>query len=431
MKTKNKNKYVLLKGLKLIINLNYELFIAKRIIAGKEYKNSISSPIIKIAITAIALGVIIMLVAIATANGLQLKIREKIAGFNGHVQIVNYDNNNSEVSVVSIDKNQDFYPKFEGISGIKNIQIFASKAGILRTKNDFEGIVFKGVSTDYDWSFFDEYLLAGRVPNLNLSRTKEVLLSKTIVDRLQLKLNDTILSTYIKNTANTLPANRKYTLVGIYNTGFAQFDKSIMIGDIREVQRLNKWNKNQIGGFEVLLDNFDELDQKGDQIYRQIGAKLNSKTIVESYPTVFEWIKLFDNNVWFIIAIMILVASINMITALLVLILERVQMIGILKALGSNNWAIRKVFLYNASYLVLKGLLWGNSIGLALLMFQKYSGIISLNPETYYVSEVPIHISISTILLLNIGTLVMCFLMLIIPSFIITKINPAKSIKFA
>ena len=204
-----------------------------------------------------------------------------------------------------------------------------------------------------------------------------------------------------------------------------------MIGDIREVQRLNKWNKNQIGGFEVLLDNFDELDQKGDQIYRQIGAKLNSKTIVESYPTVFEWIKLFDNNVWFIIAIMILVASINMITALLVLILERVQMIGILKALGSNNWAIRKVFLYNASYLVLKGLLWGNSIGLALLMFQKYSGIISLNPETYYVSEVPIHISISTILLLNIGTLVMCFLMLIIPSFIITKINPAKSIKFA
>jgi lipoprotein-releasing system permease protein len=411
--------------------LNYELFIAKRIIAGKEYKNSISSPIIKIAITAIALGVIIMLVAIATANGLQLKIREKIAGFNGHVQIVNYDNNNSEVSVVSIDKNQDFYPKFEGISGIKNIQIFASKAGILRTKNDFEGIVFKGVSTDYDWSFFDEYLLAGRVPNLNLSRTKEVLLSKTIVDRLQLKLNDTILSTYIKNTANTLPANRKYTLVGIYNTGFAQFDKSIMIGDIREVQRLNKWNKNQIGGFEVLLDNFDELDQKGDQIYRQIGAKLNSKTIVESYPTVFEWIKLFDNNVWFIIAIMILVASINMITALLVLILERVQMIGILKALGSNNWAIRKVFLYNASYLVLKGLLWGNSIGLALLMFQKYSGIISLNPETYYVSEVPIHISISTILLLNIGTLVMCFLMLIIPSFIITKINPAKSIKFA
>ena len=411
--------------------MNYELFIAKRIIAGKEYKNSISSPIIKIAITAIALGVIIMLVAIATANGLQLKIREKIAGFNGHVQIVNYDNNNSEVSVVSIDKNQDFYPKFEGISGIKNIQIFASKAGILRTKNDFEGIVFKGVSTDYDWSFFDEYLLAGRVPNLNLSRTKEVLLSKTIVDRLQLKLNDTILSTYIKNTANTLPANRKYTLVGIYNTGFAQFDKSIMIGDIREVQRLNKWNKNQIGGFEVLLDNFDELDQKGDQIYRQIGAKLNSKTIVESYPTVFEWIKLFDNNVWFIIAIMILVASINMITALLVLILERVQMIGILKALGSNNWAIRKVFLYNASYLVLKGLLWGNSIGLALLMFQKYSGIISLNPETYYVSEVPIHISISTILLLNIGTLVMCFLMLIIPSFIITKINPAKSIKFA
>ena len=411
--------------------MNYELFIAKRIIAGKEYKNSISSPIIKIAITAIALGIVIMLIAVTTSAGLQTKIRDKMAGFKGHVQIVNYDNNNSEVSVVPIDKNQDFYPKFKTISGIKNIQVFASKGGILRTEKDFEGIVFKGVSTDYNWSFFKEYLVEGRIPDLTLPRTKEILLSKTVMSRLQLQLNDTILSTFPKNNINKIPSNRKYIIVGIYNTGFAQFDKSVMIGDLREVQRLNKWTNNQVGGFEVILDSFDNIQVKGNEIYNQIGAELNSKTIVESYPNIFDWIQLFDNNVSFIIVIMILIASINMITALLVLILERVQMIGILKALGSNNWAIRKVFLYNASYLVLKGLFWGNLIGLTLLMFQKYTGIISLNPATYYVSEVPVHINLLTIVFLNIGTLVLCFIMLLIPSYIITKINPAKSIKYS
>ena len=419
-----------MKGLKRSINLNYELFIAKRIIAGKEYKNSISSPIIKIAITAIALGVIIMLIAITTSAGLQSKIRDKMAGFKGHVQIVNYDNNNSEVSVVPIDKNQDFYPKFKSISGIKNVQVFASKGGILRTENDFEGIIFKGVSTEYNWSFFNEYMIEGRIPDLNSPRTKEVLLSKTIMSRLQLQLNDTILSTFPKNDINKIPSNRKYIIVGIFNTGFAQFDNSVMIGDLREVQRLHKWTKNQVGGFEVLLNNFDNIEEKGNEIYNQIGAQLNSKTIVESYPNIFDWIQLFDNNVSFIIAIMILIASINMITALLVLILERVQMIGILKALGSNNWAIRKVFLYNASYLILKGLFWGNIIGLTILLFQKYTGIITLDPATYYVSEVPVYINLLTILLLNVGTLVLCFIMLLIPSFIITKINPAKSIKF-
>ena len=410
--------------------MNFELFIAKRIIAGKEYKNSISSPIIKIATSAIALGVIIMLIAISTGTGLQKKIREKMAGFKGHIQIVNYDNNNSEVSVVPINKNQEFYPNFSTVSDIKNIQIFASKGGVLRTKKDFEGIVFKGVSLDYDWSFFQEYMIEGRIPNLNLLRTKEVLLSKTVVDRLHLKLNDTVLSTYIKNTGSKLPSNRKYTIVGIYNTGFAQFDKSVMIGDIREVQRLNKWTKNQVGGFEVLLNDFEEIQEKGNQIYNNIGAELNSKTIVESYPTIFEWINLFDNNILFIIVIMVLIASINMITALLVLILERVQMIGVLKALGGNNWSVRKIFLYNATFLVLKGLFWGNIIGLSILFIQEYTGVITLDPETYYVSKVPVYINLFTVFMLNIGTLFLCFLMLLIPSYIITKISPIKSIKF-
>ena len=411
--------------------MNYELYIAKRIIVGKKYKNSISSPIIKIAIAAIALGIIIMLIAVATGAGLQFKIRDKIAGFKGHVQIVNYDTNNSNVSTVPIDKNQNFYPKFKNISGVKNVQVFANKGGILRTEKDFEGVIFKGVSKDYDWSFFKDYLITGRLPNFNLSRNKEVLLSETILNRLHLKVTDTVLATFLKTASSKLPSNRKYIIVGVYNSGFAEFDKTMMIGDIREVQNLNKWTENEIGGFEILLEDFDSIEEKGTEIYREIGATLNSKTVLETNPNVFEWIQLFDNNIWFIIIIMILVAGINMITALLVLILERVQMIGILKALGSTNTSIRKIFLYNATYLILKGLLVGNIIGLSIIFTQHYFKIITLNPETYYVSTMPVHITLSNIVLLNIGTLIMSFVMLIVPSYLITKIKPAKSIKFA
>ena len=428
---KNKIKYVLLKRTKEIIKLNYELFIAKRIIAGKEYKNSISSPIIKIAITAIALGIIIMMIAMATGAGFQHKIRDKISGFKGHVQITNYDDNNSEVSITPIDKNQDFYPNFTNINGIKNVQIFANKAGVIRTETDFEGIIFKGVSTDYDWSFFKEYLVEGRLPDFNQQRVRDIILSKTLVDRLQLKLNDTINVFFAKKSRSKLPSRYKLVIVGVYDTGFGQFDKNMVIGDIKQVQRLNKWNENQIGGFEVLIDNFDDIEQKGNEIYSAIGSTLNSKTIVENYDVIFEWIELFDNNVWFIIGIMILVASINMITALLVLILERVQMVGVLKALGSDNWGIRKIFLYNATYLILKGIFWGNVIGVSLLLAQHYFGFMTLDPASYHVTTVPVYINVFAVIMLNIGTLILCFLMLIIPSYIITKINPSKSIQFA
>lgn len=411
--------------------MNYELFIAKRIIAGKEYKNSISSPIIKIAITAITLGIAIMLVAVSIGTGFQKKIRDKMSGFKGHIQILNYDNNNSDLSTVPISKTQEFYPEFKNIEGIKSVQVFANVAGIIRTQTDFEGIVLKGVSTDYDFSFFNEYLKEGRLPNFEEKRNREILISKTIANRLHLNLNDTIQALFYAENSKTKFKTRKPVIVGIYDTGFEQFDKSILIGDIREVQRIKRWSEDQIGGFEVLIDDFDQLKDKGNEIYSSIGATLNSITIVDNYPLIFEWFELINNNVWFIIAIMILIAGINMITALLVLILERVQMVGILKALGSNNWGIRKIFLFNASYLILKGLLWGNLIGISIVLVQKYFKIIQLNPETYYVSTVPVELNIWMILFLNLGTLVLCFLMLIIPSYIITKIHPSKSIRFA
>ncbi|MDX1828362.1 MAG: FtsX-like permease family protein [Lutibacter sp.] len=410
--------------------MNYELFIAKRIIATKRYKSSISSPIIKIASIAIAIGIIIMMISVATGIGLQKKIREKIAGFNGHIQITNFDNNNSKITLKPVSTKQKFYPKFKSITGINNIQVYATKAGIIRTPTDFEGIIFKGISSDYNWSFFKDYLVAGKLPNYNGKVSNEVLISEEISNRLHINLGDEFNILFVKDNPSKAPWIRVVKVVGIYNSGFQEFDENYVIGDIKHIQKMNRWNADDVGGFEIILNNFDNIIPKTKEIYQQIDSTLNCENIVEKYPAIFEWIGLFDNNIYLIITIMILVAGINMITALLVLILERTQMIGILKALGSPNKSIRKIFLYNATYIILKGLFWGNLIGLLLLIVQKYGGVITLNPNTYYVNQVPIYISFNYILLLNLGTLILCLLMLLIPSIIITKINPSKSIKF-
>lgn len=410
--------------------MNYELFIAKRIIAAKQYKSSISSPIIKIAISAIAIGIIVMMIAIATGFGLQEKIREKLSGFNGHIQITNFDNNNSEITLNPVSKNQDFYPEFTTITNIENVQVFATKGGIIRTESDFEGIILKGVAKDYNWTFFNEYLVEGTIPDFNNDVTNDVLISKEISNRLHINLGDTFNILFVKDDPSKAPWLRVVKAVGIYNSGFQEFDENFVIADIRHIQKMNRWTEDQVGGFEVLITNFDEIGLKSSQIYKETASTLNSQSIIEKYPGIFEWISLFDNNIYLIIVIMILVAGINMITALLVLILERTQMIGILKALGSTDVSIRKVFLYNAGYLVLKGLFWGNLIGLTILLAQKYGGFIILNPETYYVSEAPVYIDFWYILLLNICTLLLCLLMLIVPTLLIAKIDPVKSIKF-
>jgi len=410
--------------------LNYELFIAKRIIAAKQYKSSISSPIIKIAIIAITIGIVIMMIAVATGIGLQEKIREKLSGFNGHIQITNFDNNYSEITLKPVSKNQDFYPEFTTVSGIKKVQVFATKAGIIRTETDFEGIIFKGVANDYDWAFFEEYLVDGVLPNYTKDVSFEVLISSEISNRLKINLEDEFNVLFVKEDASKAPWLRVVKVVGIYNSGFQDFDENFVIADIRHIQKMNGWAKDEVGGFEVFINNFDSVEEKSEQVYEQTASTLNSQSVIEKYPAIFEWISLFDNNIYLIIIIMILVAGINMITALLVLILERTQMVGILKALGSTSVSIRKVFLYNASYLIFRGLFWGNLIGLTILMIQKYFGLITLSPETYYVKTVPIYIDFRYLILLNIGTLVLCLLMLIVPSIVISKISPVKSIKF-
>jgi lipoprotein-releasing system permease protein len=410
--------------------LNLEYFIAKRLIAGKEYKSSVSAPIIKIAIAAIALGLVMMMVAIATGVGLRHKIREKVSAFNGHIQIYNYDNNNSEVSLKPVSINQDFYPKFNDIDGITHVQAVASKAGIIRTEETFEGVIAKGVGKDYNWQFFDEFLVEGRLPDYSNKLNEEVLLSRYLANRLEFKLGDEFFAFFLKEDGNQMPNQRKFKLVGIYDSGYKEFDGSYMFTDIRHIQRMNKWEPDQIGNFEVFIDDFDELQEIGNQIYANTLSTLDSQTIQDKYYFIFEWLSIFDFNIAIIIGIMILVGGINMITALLVLILERTQMIGILKALGSNNWSIRKVFLYNAAYLIMVGLFWGNVIGLGLLYIQRTFGLVKLDSASYYVSQAPVYISPGYIIALNVGVLLLCLVMLLVPSFIITKISPAKSIKF-
>ncbi|MDI5895178.1 ABC transporter permease [Flavobacterium algoritolerans] len=407
--------------------MNLEYFIAKRLITAKDYKSSISAPIIKIAISAIAIGMIMMIVSVATGIGLQQKIREKVSAFNGHIIISNYDNNQSEVTLTPISKKQDFYPKFTSVPGVEHIQAIASKAGIIRTETAFEGIIFKGVGNDYKWDNIKEYIVQGRIPNVNGNLNEEVVISEFIANRLNLKVGDAFNTFFMKENGYNL---RNFDVVGIFNSGFQEFDATFIIGDIRHMQRINKWAPDQIGAFEVFVDDFNTIESTGEQVYAQTASTLDSKTIIEKYSYIFEWLQLFDFNIIVILVVMILVATINMVVALLVLILERTQMIGILKALGANNWSVRKIFLYNAFYLIVRGLFWGNLIGISLLLIQQQFGIIQLPPENYYVNQAPVYLNWGYILLLNLLTVMVCFLVLLIPSYIITKISPVKAIRF-
>lgn len=412
--------------------MNVAYFIAKRLIRGKEHKISISAPIIKIAIAAIALGLVMMLIAVATGVGLKYKIREKVTAFNGHIQIYNYDNNNSEVSVVPVSKNQDFYPNFNSVSGVEHVQAVATKAGIIRTAETFEGIMAKGLGADYNWQALEEYLVAGALPDYSEKLGGDILMSKLMANRLNLSVGDSFFTFFLKGEdTNAVPNQRKFTVKGIYDSGFEEIDGLFVFIDIRHIQRMNKWADDEVGNFEVFLGSFEDIDAKSIEIFGKTVSTLDTKTLKDKYRNIFEWISLFDFNIALIIGILIVVCGFNMITALLVLILERTQMIGILKALGADNWSIRKVFLYNAAYLIGVGLFWGNLIGLGIIAVQaKYKLVKFPNPKEYYIEYIPVHIDVMTLVLLNLGIMILCLVMLLIPSYIVTKITPVKAIRF-
>ncbi|MCX6251520.1 MAG: FtsX-like permease family protein [Bacteroidetes bacterium] len=403
-----------------------EFFIARRILSGN--KANFSRPIVRIAVVSIALGLSVMFLSIAILTGFQKQIREKVIGFGAHIQISHFDENASyEPRPVSI--NQKFYPDLEKVKGIKHIQVFATKAGIIKTNDQIQGVLLKGVGSDYDWSFFKPRIVEGACFQVtDTGRTNEVLLSRKLASLLKFKVND-VLRVYFISGNNTL--GRKFHISGIYETGLEEFDKLYVFCDIHHIQKLNNWEPDQVAGFEVILDNFSDIDRLGKYVYQNIGYNLDSRTIRQLYPQIFDWLDLQDINVVIILVLMILVAGITMISTLLIIILERTNMIGVLKALGMSNLGVRKIFLYNAAYIIGIGLFWGNVIGLILSLLQQKYGIITLPQESYYVPVVPVNLDILNICLLNIASLIICFVMLIVPSFIITRISPVKAIRFA
>ena len=406
--------------------MNTELFIARRTLSRS--KANFSRPVVRIAVAAIALGLAVMFVSVAILTGFQKEIRDKVAGFGGHIQITRFDQNASlEPQPVSI--RQGFYPGIGNEKGIRHIQVFATKAGIIKTREQIQGAVLKGVGKDYDWSFFRDRIVEGSlITLLDSGRSNDVLISRPLASLMKLKLNDDI-RMYFISCENTL--GRKFRIAGIYETGMEEFDRNYVLCDIGQIQKLNNWEPDQVGGFEITLDRFTDLDRLGEYVYQRVGFSLDARTIRQLYPQIFDWLDLQDINVLIILILMILVSGITMISTLLILILERTGTIGILKSLGMRNRGIREIFLYNAAYIIGSGMLWGNAIGLALCLLQKKFGIITLPQESYYVPVVPVNLDLLNILLLNLFSFILCLLMLIIPSYVITKVSPVKAIRFS
>lgn len=373
-----------------------------------------------------------MLIAIATGGGLQQKIREKIVAFHGHIQIYNYDNNASEVSIKPISIEQNFYPKFTEIPEITHIQAVATKGGIVRTESSYEAILAKGVGADYDWTQMKGFIKEGRIPDFTSEDiSNEILISEYFANRLQFKLGDNCHAIFLKDETSQIPNQRNFKIVGIYNSGFQEFDATYIFTDIRQIQRINQWKSDQVGNFELFTNNFEKIQEIGDRVYLETMSNLDSQTIVQKFPFIFEWLGMFDFNIYLIIGIMIVVGGFNMITAILVLILEKTPMIGTLKSLGATDMSIRKIFLFNAAYIISLGLFWGNLLGLLLLYLQQKYSFVKLDPNTYYVTEVPIHIEFWSVIALNLGVLVLCLLILLLPTYVISKISPTKSMKFS
>lgn len=395
---------------------------------GDSKSKKFTQPIIKISIAAIALGLIVMIVAVSIVSGFQREIRNKVIGFGGHIQITKYDSQNT-YEATPIDKNQPFYPSLDTVKGIKHIQIYATKPGIIKTNLDIYGVIVKGIGSDFDWTFFNDKLKEGNPLKIDdKNPTNDIIISQTIANKMSIKLGDKMFLYFIQSDGQLRP--KDFVVKGIYQSGLEQFDNLFVIADITHIQKRNNWSENLVGGFEVIIDNYNDLNQLDQFIYDNIGYDLHSTTIIDRNPDIFNWLELQDINVIIIILLMVLVAVINIISALLILILERTTMIGILKALGLPNWNVRKIFLYNAIHLIIKGLIIGNIIGIGLCLLQLKFGFIKLPEESYYVSEVPIELNWMSILMLNIGTLLVCFMMLILPSYVITKISPVKAIRF-
>ncbi|MCE2787877.1 MAG: ABC transporter permease [Bacteroidota bacterium] len=399
-------------------------FIAKRLSYSKG--KGTSGLIVRIAIASVAISIAVMICTFAIVKGYQLEIRNKITGFGSHIQISRLDLNNS-YETIPVQNDTHLVKLMKQQRGVAAVQPIGIKAGIIKTAEEFQGVVIKGVDKNYDWKFIKQYLQEGGLPHFNDSTTsQELMLSAATASKLHLKLNDAVVVYFVQDP----PRVRKFKVIGIYKTGYGELDELYAFADLKQIQKLNNWNENQISGYELKIDDFTKLDNITESLMPLIPYHLEVLTIRQLQPQIFEWLGFLDLNAIIIIILMLVVACINMITALLILIVERSNMVGLLKAFGAPDRVIASTFIYMASYLVLVGLALGNSIGLLLCLSQKYWGWFKLSQESYYLSEVPVQLGIADILILNSGAFIVCYLVLLLPSAFISRITPVKAIRF-
>ncbi|MBB6274845.1 lipoprotein-releasing system permease protein [Pedobacter cryoconitis] len=405
--------------------MNTEYFIARRIAIKSE--RTFSKLIVRIAIAGVMLSLAVMMLSIAIIKGFKTEIQEKVRGFVGDVRIFKLDLNNSfELT--------PFVASPKTLSDLKNnkdiayFQPYATKPAIISANDEVEGINFKGIDGNYNWDYISKHLVSGRIINFadSAKATKEILISSFTANRLKLKTGDNFIMYFVQNP----PRKRPFKIVGIYDIGVEEIDKSFVLGDINIIRRLNNWQPNEIGGIEIKLKNFARLQTASDKIYASMEINLKSESVKEYFPNIFTWLSLLDVNTRVLLILMMIVGVINMITALLIMILERTNMIGMLKAFGMTDFSIMKIFLYNALYLVGIGLILGNILGLGLGFLQQYTHIFKLNQSSYYLAYVPVELHLTDVLLLNIATILICFTVLILPSLLVSRVSPLKAIRF-
>ena len=413
--------------------MNLPFFIAKRIYSDQGDKRKVSRPAIRIATIGVAIGLAVMIVTVSVVLGFKHTIRDKVVGFGSHIQVQNM------LTFLSTDSypiciNDSVMKSYEQIQGVKHVERYAYSQGILKTDDDFLGVMFKGVGPEYDLNFLSQHLVDGEMPVFSdTDSTNKILVSKMIADKLRLKAGDRIFAYFIGESVRT----RRFTVTGIYQTNMTRFDEALCFTDLATTRKLNDWADYQCSGAEIIVDNFDQLQTTADEFIEKVNRRTDddmntysSQTIYEAYPQVFNWLELLDINVWIILVLMVCVAGFTMISGLLIIILERTQMIGVLKALGARNKTIRHTFLWFAAFIIGQGLLLGNVIGAGIIALQKYTGLVTLDPQTYYVSEAPMEVNIPLFVLLNIATLIICVFVLIAPSYLISHIHPAKSMRY-
>lgn len=410
--------------------MNFPLFIAKRIFSDKGDRRKVSRPAIRIATVGVAIGLAVMIITVSVVLGFKHTVRDKVVGFGSHIQVYNLQGNIMPISI-----NDSTLTAYEAVDGVQQAERFALTQGILKTDNDFLGVMFKGIGPEYDTHFLEDCLIEGELPDFSDTKTKyPLVVSKTMADKLRIHAGDRLFAYFIGDDD---VRTRRFTVSAIYQTNMKRFDDMVCLTDLCVTQRLNGWDSLQCTGAEVLVNDFDRLRETNrnlldilrDNDKRDDEAAV-SYTITDIYPQVFSWLELLDINVWIILGLMIAVAGFTMISGLLIIILERTQMIGILKALGARNSTIRHTFLWFAAFIIGRGLLWGNIMGLGIVLIQKYTGVVKLDAQTYYVNEAPMELNLLLIALLNMVTLLVSVFVLVAPSYLVSHIHPARSMHY-